>query len=133
MNQSFQEPTMEMDLDMTEDTSSLTKQEQRNLYRRTVRTLRRIPVPIRLDLATREFNMGEGAFCLVGTAVRASIAKMTNKSLEQIGLPWDVTGQAAEKFGGSESSWDEIYGGVCDVDQLPIIERAFVNVLLETV
>lgn len=104
-----------------------------NLYRRVIRTLRRIPADIRQELATREFDMENGTSCLVGTAVRAGLARAQNLATEDI-LEVDryEPKVASELFGGTPDSWEEIFHGVMD-DRFLVIERAFTNSLLETI
>lgn len=102
------------------------------LYRRVVRTLRRIPADIRQELATRDFDMGNSYSCLIGTAVRAGLARAQNLATEDVEEPMFIPEKASELFGGREESWDEIYGGVMD-ERFPVIERAFTNALLETI
>lgn len=104
----------------------------RSLYQRVVRTLRRIPADIRQELATREFDMENSFSCLIGTAVRAGLARAQNLATEEIAQPLFVPEKAAELFGGREESWYEIYNGVMD-ERFPVIERAFTNALLETI
>jgi hypothetical protein len=58
--------------------------EEKNLYRRVVRTLRRIPPDIRQELATRDFDMMDSHSCLIGTAVRAGLARAQNLATEDI-------------------------------------------------
>lgn len=106
---------------------------ERNLYRRAIRTLRRIPPDIRWELATREFDMGDNTTCLIGTAVRAGLARAQNLATEDVSDAGKYEpAVATELFGGKEKSWEEIYSGVMD-DRFPIIERAFTNALLETI
>lgn len=109
--------------------------EERNFYRRVLRTLRRIPVDIRLELATREFDMFDGQKCLVGTAVRAGLARAQNPATEDVNSDsvYDDPNEAVKLFGGTERRWGEIYSGVMEPDTFPIIERAFTNALLETI
>ena len=104
-----------------------------DLYRRTLRTLRRIPPDIRQELATRDFDMYDGTSCLVGTAVRAGLARASELATEDVHVYDYAPATAVELFGGRKSSWEEIYSGVMDEDRFPVIERAFTNALLETI
>jgi hypothetical protein len=105
---------------------------ERNLYRRVIRAFRRIPADIRQELATREFDMDYGTSCLVGTAVKAGLARMQNLATEDVEMYDYEPGKAKQLFGGSQRVWAEIFVGVTD-DRFPVIERAFTNALLETI
>jgi hypothetical protein len=106
---------------------------EKNLYRRALRALRHIPANIRQELATRDFDMYDGSTCLVGTAVRAGLARAQNLATEDIPTAGRYEPDlATELFGGKLSSWEEIYAGVMD-ERFPVIERAFTNALLETI
>lgn len=106
--------------------------EEKNLYRRAVRTLRRIPADIRQELATYEFDMLDGTTCLIGTAVRAGLARTKNMATGDVDT-YLTPADAVKLFGGRQRSWEEIYEGVMDPDKFPVIERAFTNALLETI
>src|SRR5688572_31950945 len=47
-----------------------------------LKTLRRIPAPIRLAMASREFMMQNGDHCLVGWALRETLAYANGKTAE---------------------------------------------------
>lgn len=116
-------------------------------------TLRRIPAPIRLAMATREFTMESGDLCLVGWAIRESLAYANGKTAEehqvreamvpipcQCGEPgctWAIPESypaiSARLFGGSREEWEDIYTGVTQKGKLPAIEREFVTAVLEAV
>ncbi len=101
-----------------------------------LKTLRRIPKPIRLAMATRVFDMDDDEVCLCGWAVREALAYANGKAAEEYSVHegaamWTSSErQAVALFGGTVQEWQAIYFGVVELD-LPIIERAFVTAVVE--
>ena len=104
-------------------------------YQRYLRTLRRIPKPIRLAMATREFEMEYEGTCLCGWAIRESLAFANGLTADQQRV-WDapessfVPDACALRFGGRKASWRAIFWGVTD-HRLPVIEAAFTQAVVE--
>lgn len=112
---------------------------ERAAYRRKIlKTLRRIPEPIFLDLATRDLDLGDGTRCVVGYVVREALSNAASEVIDpddhdKYDVAFDSEpASAAAAFGGTEDDWYEIYYGVTD-HCLPDIELAFIARLDEIV
>lgn len=122
-----------------------------------LKTLRRIPDEIILDMGTRAFDMKEPTTCVCGWALRIAIAPILGRTAEMIDPEWDgsrhttipvpdsrliedgVTLRCGKFWGGVEE-WEAVFNGVLPFDgenpysgHLPEIERAFVERLDEAV
>lgn len=112
-----------------------------------LKTLRRLPDDVVLDMATREFAMHSEDACLCGWALRASLSRLDGKAPEEFsGDDWDDPNTDTEivrLFGGTPDEWRDIYVGVTEKSdnmwdyyvgrrgKLPEIERAFIERVAE--
>lgn len=102
-------------------------------YRQYLTTLRRVPDDIVLATAARDLEPDISDRCLCGWFVREQIARMTGQSADEQDVSFDNTvPTCVESFGGSASEWEAIFYGVAR-DDAPLIERAFVERVLEAV
>jgi hypothetical protein len=104
-----------------------------------LKTLRRLPDDVVLDMATREFEMGLGDTCVCGWALRAGLSLANGETPDEVQLfggpslrDTAVTEDLAKEFGGQRGEWEDIWDGVCMGD-LPDIELAFAIRLDEAV
>lgn len=102
-----------------------------------LKTLRRLPDEVVLDMATREFDMDAYDHCLCGWAIRGALSYMDGCTPEEVDSDV-VAGQGngsvprglAERYGGEVEAWKTIFVGVQGA-RLPTIERAFVERVAE--
>jgi hypothetical protein len=99
-----------------------------------LKTLRRIPKPIRLAMATREYAMGDPNACLTGWALRESLAFANGKTADEYEVyQYDNFGDPEDsrrRFGGTVEEWEEIFWGVTD-ERRAEIEVAFFTAVSE--
>lgn len=123
-----------------------------------LKTLRRIPDEIILDMGTREFEMGSSSACVCGWALRAALAPILSLAPHRIAPEWDgsaysscqvddprlemygVVERCVNFWGGTHDEWYALFTGVIPPynglplrGRLPEIERAFVERLNEAV
>lgn len=120
-----------------------------------LKTLRRIPKAIILDMATRKFEMNEYAACLCGWAVRDALGVAINGESPQqasdaligAGVPgsWEAETniEARRQFGGTQKEWDRVFYGVIggtnaynayvDASITAAVEEAFTRRVMECV
>jgi hypothetical protein len=105
-------------------------------YTKYLKTLRRIPDDIILDVAARDLDLNSGNRCICGWVIRDLIASTTGSAPEDTaaydfdGGPFAPSDRCRASFGGSKDEWDAVYFGV-GVD--PAVELAFVHRVKEAV
>jgi hypothetical protein len=98
--------------------------------------LRRVPDRIILAVMGRHVVLSDGNACLCGWFVREKLAEIGNVAAEQTNIYTEadsVPSQCAHFFGGLRFGWSDIYNGVVDRGNRPVIERAFVQRIDEAV
>lgn len=99
-----------------------------------LRTLRRVPDRIVLAVMGRDIDLADANSCLCGWFVREKLAEIQNVGASSTHAGYDVSQSCADEFGGSWSSWDDIYSGVVEWDETPqVIEAAFTQRVDEAV
>lgn len=111
-----------------------------SLYRKYKRLLDRVPDDIILSVGSREIMLESDASCLVGWVVREGIARIVNVDPTDVHLRTEQVAEAVDcsvddptfavctrMYGGNVDHWRELYFGVTYREELPDIERAFVN------
>lgn len=95
------------------------------------RTLDRLPDEIALAIGLRVFHEYDGAACVCGWAIRETIARETNVDPDLVNAPttpsgwrYTVTEELGRRFGGTDSEWNAIFGGVCNPSEASRIEEA---------
>lgn len=102
---------------------------------RYLATLRRIPKEIVLDMAFRDFDMGDPDTCICGWAFRESLAARSDVDASNVSGPVMASDRdeltsdftcrrLAAVFGSTRDAWNEIYWGVTGTSAL-FIEEAF--------
>lgn len=96
-------------------------------------TFRRIPRPIVLSMASREFVMGDPIACVCGWAIREDIFRKTGEErtpdiAERSTVA--IIDDAARRFGGNFWEWHAVYFGVINSSALDI-EEAFTLRVME--
>lgn len=98
-----------------------------------LRTLRRIPGPIILSVATREIVPNDSEACICGWGIREYLARASQRDAADV-IPYNevstIVEACAEKFGGSQYEWGRLFHGVIDRDAA-LIEEAFVDRVME--
>lgn len=107
-----------------------------------LKTLRRLPDDVVLDLATRELELFSPSRCVCGWAVRLGLAQAAGvpakdelDTFEYHGM-LPVCGTVAsmvELYGGTIDEWADIFSGVTEEREMPVIELALVKRVLEAV
>lgn len=121
---------------------------------RYLKTLRRIPKAIILDMGAREFNMETSASCVCGWAVRDSLdiaingeSTFTADEKLRIAEPHHATSWysktneiAQRQFGGTQREWNAIFYAAAGMDpdrqctEVPVtehLEEAFTRRVME--
>jgi hypothetical protein len=102
-------------------------------------TLRRLPDDVVLDIATRDLDLWRPCRCVCGWAVRAGLARSSGDWTEERTGDAVLTGRISvlsameQMYGGTLDEWQEVFVGVVQPLQLPLIEHAFVLRLDEAV
>lgn len=97
-------------------------------YRTYLKTLRRIPDDAILDMATREFDMGDPETCICGWAFAEALAIAAGAPAEDVkSCDWVTNAMCCNVFGGTQQEWLDIFGGVTSETTMPLIELAFVH------
>jgi hypothetical protein len=99
-------------------------------------TLRRVPDDVILDMGVTDLELNDGMRCVVGWALRASMAKRLGKRADDVSFEDydDYEYRAvARELGGTEKEWEDVYYGVTQSWTLPAVELAFVLRLDEAV
>lgn len=91
-----------------------------------LQTLRRLPDDVVLDMATREFQMGEPDTCVCGWAIRHALARRLDVAPEDVNGDTVSVHSEEKLYGGTWQEWYSIFQGVCGDVDLPLIELAFV-------
>lgn len=106
-----------------------------------LRTLRRLPDDVVLDIAGREIDPVNFRTCVCGWALRGGLAMAAGVDPSEVEIGGVVTYELLRIFGGSHKEWLAIFDGICDYDEdtrdtdhkseYARIERAFVTRLNE--
>jgi hypothetical protein len=107
-----------------------------------LKTLRRVPDDVILDVAGRDIDLELPSTCVCGWVVRAALAQLRGTTpeavdMENIGAMYDAEYRdtLTGVYGGTVDEWNDVYYGVSscsdDPDSLAHIERAFLHRVLE--
>lgn len=104
-------------------------------YLSYLRTLRRVPKPIILSMATREMHMQLGDMCLCGWAIKEAFANGLRAEEVDPYHPetlWDSPYlHCRKRFGGTYAEWLALYNDA--IRNTPVVEEAFTRRVMECV
>jgi hypothetical protein len=116
-------------LDFCEDedlwTHEYTGMARRQRVKEYLSTLRKLPDDIVLDLATRELELNNPQRCVCGWAVRASLGKLQDRDPARVNMEdVDEAEWLNQSYGFGDVTWHEIFDGVVEALEAPVIEEA---------
>jgi len=80
---------------------------------RALKLLRLVPDDIILSIATRDFNMIDGASCLCGWVVRETLARIRNVPIHTSVMDSIAPeSMCCELYGGDRGDWEDVFAGV---------------------
>jgi hypothetical protein len=113
------------------------RKERQMFVKQFLSTLRKVPDDIVLSTAARELDLGDEQSCLCGTFMRECLVKMRDEEFSKVNVSndagLDVPASCAFLFGGEQEDWEDIFTGVIDENDAPLIEEAFMTRVFEAV
>lgn len=108
-------------------------------YDGVLRTLRRLPDDVVLDIAGRDIKPSQTESCLCGWAVRSAFLRAVGRDLDPANSEADdrvfnnVPRWLRRRFGGSQREWGNIFHGVTMHPARAVIEAALIARIFEIV